>query len=67
MLGNFLESIAMSAVVAEMCAIFRFQIYQITVNGKPIVKAEEEAGQLKKFEKLRQSERKEIAQVLVNR
>jgi len=57
MLGNFIESIAISAMVAEMCAIFRFQIFRVTVNNRPIIYDEDEAKQLKKFEKMRQFDR----------
>lgn len=57
MVGNFLESIAISGFVAEMTAIFWFQISAINHEGKPISTDKQEMQALKKVERLKQSER----------
>lgn len=57
MIGNFLESIAISGMVCEMAAVFLFQINEITVKGEPVSNDDEANRNLIKFEKMRQWER----------
>ncbi|MGH9879757.1 MAG: hypothetical protein ACRD5H_19180, partial [Nitrososphaerales archaeon] len=58
-IGNYLETIALCGTVAEMIALFLFEISEISVGGKPISSDEEAKSNLHEFEKMRQSRRTE--------
>ena len=49
--GNFLETIALCGTVAEMLAIFRFQIAEISIDGIKTINENDLKNSLEKFEK----------------
>lgn len=57
MVGNYLGTISLCGMVAEMAAILRFDLGNITVNGKPISDAEQKNLFGSTFEKLGQERR----------
>lgn len=56
-IGNYRESIAVAAFVAEMATIFKFQIYNISLLERPIVTELDESKNLGEIELLPQGKR----------
>lgn len=57
MIGNSFETIVLCGTVAEMTAIFLFEINEITTNGKPATNEEEARENLARFESFSQKDR----------
>lgn len=56
-IGNFRESIAVAAFVAEMATIFKYQIYSVSVIKRPILSEADEKENLSQVERMTQSAR----------
>ena len=60
MVGNYLSTIALSGMVAEMVAVLLFDIAGVTVTGRPMTSKDQAALFGREFEKLDQFRRVEV-------
>jgi len=60
MVGNYLSTIALSGMVAEMVAVLLFDIAGVTVSNRPMTPKDQEALFGREFEKLDQYRRVEV-------
>jgi hypothetical protein len=63
MCGNYLGTIALCGMVAEMVAILLFEISQFRINNKPMSEKDQESVFGRKFEKLGQDRRIQVLSV----
>lgn len=59
-LGNYLATLALCGIVAEMASMLLFEISTITINNQPLTDKDQENLFGARFEKLRQSRRVKI-------